>query len=163
MNQPADRLLAAYGPPESKRLHLVDFENLIGAGMYSSDYAFQTCEGYIRATNACLGDTFVIAAGPQNRQATIAGWHVGAPLYMFRTGKDGADLALIDLAASLREVEKFNHVFVGSGDGALALVADHLARKGVPFTVVVGKGGLSPKFKGYPTVKIGVSKNVSAY
>lgn len=163
MNQPADRLLEAYGPPESRRLHLVDFENLVGAGLYTPAFAYRVCEKYIRATRACKGDTFVIASGPQNRQATVSGWHFGAPIYMFRPGKDGADLALVELACSIRKLEKFDHVFVASGDGALAPVADLLASKGVPFTVVLGKGLQSPKFKGYPTVKIERQTNVGAF
>ena len=63
--------------------------------------------------------------------------------YRVRSGKDGADLALIDVLEHENVAARFSHVVIGSGDGIFGHSAASLAARGVRITVVSRPGSLS--------------------
>lgn len=154
MSPSVDELLTAVGPTKPTQVHILDLENLSGSGLLTREAVMHTCREYAECTHASRDDLFLIAAGPQNRTAVYEGWFMGKPVFQFRKGKDGADHALQNLMAQMSGIESFNHIYLASGDGGFAELANEVVERGVPFTVVVGKGKRSNKFNGYPTLNI---------
>jgi hypothetical protein len=64
--------------------------------------------------------------------------------YRVRSGRDGADLELIDVLEHENVATRFSHVVIGSGDGRFGVAAASLADRGVRITVVSRRGSLSP-------------------
>lgn len=64
---------------------------------------------------------------------------------IWRSGADGADLALINALANEGVERRFTHVTICSGDGIFAEVATWLSSHGVHVTVIVGRGLLSAR------------------
>jgi hypothetical protein len=56
--------------------------------------------------------------------------------HLWRSGQNGADLALLDVLENERVAERFEHVTICSGDGIFADAAAWLARADVDVTVV---------------------------
>jgi hypothetical protein len=65
----------------------------------------------------------------------------------WRSGPDGADLALLEVLETEQVEERFEHVTICSGDGIFAEAAARLAQQGVDTTVVALKGHLSARLK----------------
>jgi diacylglycerol kinase family enzyme len=63
--------------------------------------------------------------------------------YRVRSGKDGADLELIDVLEHENIAARFTHVVIGSGDGIFGQPAASLASRGVRITVVSRRGSLA--------------------
>jgi hypothetical protein len=68
-------------------------------------------------------------------------WLPGAR-YLVRSGPDGTDLALLDLADHERIAERFAQVTIASGDGTFAQAAASPATAGCRVTVVSLRAGL---------------------
>jgi len=86
----------------------------------------------------------------------VACSHHAAPAVMFefprarrlwRSGPDGADLALLDVLHGEPIESRFGLVTICSGDGIFADEAARLAHRGVNVTAVAGRGGLSAKLR----------------
>ncbi len=60
-----------------------------------------------------------------------------------RSGKDGADLELIDVLEHENVAARFRHVVIGSGDGGFSQAAADLAARGIHVTVVSRWGSLA--------------------
>ena len=63
--------------------------------------------------------------------------------YRVRSGKDGADLELIDVLEHENVAARFSHVVIASGDGLFGAAAASLAARGVYITVVSRRGSLA--------------------
>ena len=63
--------------------------------------------------------------------------------HLWRSGHDGADLALLDVLENERVDQRFGRVTLCSGDGIFAASAARLAGAGVNVTVVALKGHLA--------------------
>ncbi|MGH3282645.1 MAG: NYN domain-containing protein, partial [Trebonia sp.] len=63
--------------------------------------------------------------------------------YRVRSGKDGADLELLDVLEHENVATRFSHVVIGSGDGGFGRAAASLAARGVRITVVSRWGSLA--------------------
>jgi len=155
MERPVDNLLTAISSQEGCSIHFVDIENLAGSGFLTSEAVIETCYKYVQSTNASKKDLFCIAAGPQNKVAAFNGWVWGNTFYQFRKGKDGADNALVSFFEGIENPEKFERVFVASGDHSLATIAEKAEFRGIPVTVVTGKGAKSRLFSRFQTLSIG--------
>jgi hypothetical protein len=154
MTTPMEQVINWFLHSKAERLHLVDLENLSGSGTLEADGVGQVCADYITETGARPTDAFLIAAGPQNRQAAFDGWRFGNPVFKFQKGKDGADQALLAMFGQFQALENFNHFFLATGDAGLASIAEKVVQKGVPFTLVTGRGRRSSRYKGYPSIQI---------
>lgn len=149
MDRPVDKLLSAITLSNDVCLHFVDVENIAGSGLLTVEGVERLCKNYVAQSHAKSCDLFFVAAGPQNAMAVREGWKAGQTFYQFRKGKDGADLALVNFYQNIEHVEKYKGIFVASGDHSLEPIAEGSTRRGVPVTVVTGKGGLSRVFSGY--------------
>jgi hypothetical protein len=155
MVRPVDGLLRTISDGDTRSIHFVDIENLVGSGVINHWQVQSMCGKYVSKTNATINDLFFIAAGPQNRQATVEGWSWGHTFYQFRKGKDGADHALVDFFSSIERVAMFEQIYIASGDHGLKEIATKAHSCGIPVTVVTGKGKQSHVFFRFPHLAIG--------
>jgi diacylglycerol kinase family enzyme len=63
--------------------------------------------------------------------------------HLVRSGKDGADLELIDVLEHENVAARFRHVVIGSGDGGFSQAAANLMGRGIHVTVVTRWGSLA--------------------
>lgn len=147
-----DELLASVSTEECPQVHLIDIENLVCAGYFDVFAVRRIRHLYLTASGAGKSDLFLIASGPQNREAIYEGWPGAA--YMWRKGQDGADILLQEVFANLEKPENFQRLFIGSGDGRLASVADTAVKAGLPVTVIAIKAHLSRLFRFHHTVEL---------
>ena len=124
-----------------RALHLVDIENLAGAAVPSLDLVTEVQVRYL----ACLGfgadDQVVLAASHLGLLNAGLGWPHAR--YRVRSGKDGADLELIDVLEHENVAARFSRVVIGSGDGLFGAAAARLASRGVYVTVVSRRDSLA--------------------
>jgi hypothetical protein len=126
-----------------RALHVVDIENLAGAAVPSLSLVSAVQVRYL----ACLGfgfgadDQVVLAASHLALLNAGLGWPHAR--YRVRSGKDGADLELIDVLEHENVAARFSHVVIGSGDGMFGDAAARLAARGVNITVVSRRASLA--------------------
>lgn len=154
MDRPVDKMLSVISLSNDVCLHFIDVENIAGSGLLTVEGVKSLCTRYVLQSHAKPSDLFFVAAGPQNATAVREGWKAGQTFYQFRKGKDGADLALVNFYQNIEHVEAYKGIFVASGDHSLEPIAQGSARRGVPVTVVTGKGGLSRVFEGYDHLSV---------
>lgn len=154
MERPMDKMFEAISSPKTSRIHLLDVENLVGSGILTEYQVHELCDDYVRCTNCEADDLFLLAAGPQNRSAAVNGWSFGYSLYKFKKGKDGADQALVYLFEQIENPEKYSQIYLATGDGGLASIAETVNRLGIDLTVVSGKGKVSSEYRGYKHIKL---------
>ena len=124
-----------------RTLHVVDIENLAGAAIPSLDLVSEVQIRYL----ACLGfgtdDHVVLASSHLGLLNAGLGWPHAR--HLVRSGKDGADLELIDVLEHENVAARFRHVVIGSGDGMFGRAAESLRDRGVWVTVVSRPGSLA--------------------
>src|SRR4030081_3428284 len=100
-----------------RTLHVVDIENLAGAAIPSLDLVSAVQIRYL----ACLGfgadDHVVLATSHLGLLNAGIGWPHAR--HLVRSGKDGADLELLDVLEHENVDTRFRHVVIGSGDGGV--------------------------------------------
>lgn len=154
MTRALDPLLNVISAEPSANLHVIDIENLAGTGLVTEPMATDIGRKYADKIGAGASDVFLIAAGPQNKEALFNGWRIGRPVFQFRKGKDGADQALLSLFEQIEHPEKFSHIYLASGDGGLAPIAERSTRLGIDLTVVTGKGSTSWKYGRFDNIRM---------
>ena len=126
-------------------LHLIDIENLVGGGKPS----FEQIRGVqgIYAGRLTLGafDQVVVASSHLTLISAALGWPHAR--YRMRSGRDGADLELLDVLRYEKIAARFSRVIIGSGDGAFARAAASLGTAGVEVIVVSRRDSLSARLK----------------
>ncbi len=124
-----------------RALHVVDIENLAGAAIPSLDLVNAVQLRYL----ACLGfgadDHVVLATSHLGLLNAGLGWPHAR--HLVRSGRDGADLELIDVLEHENVATRFRHVVIGSGDGGFSEAAANLAARGIQVTVVSRWGSLA--------------------
>ena len=113
-------------PP--RRLHLIDVENLAGNPTPDAAQARNLLARYLLLVGVGTWDQVVIASSHLALKKTGC-WWPGAR-YLVRSGPDGADLALLDLARHERIAERFPQITIASGDGIFAQAAASLETTG---------------------------------
>ena len=124
-----------------RALHLVDIENLAGAPVPNLALVTEVQGRYLARLGVGVDDQVVMAASHRGLLDAAVGWPHAR--YRVRSGKDGADLALIDVLEHENVAARFSHVVIGSGDGIFGRSAASLAARGVRITVVSRHGSLS--------------------
>jgi hypothetical protein len=141
----SDRLHQA---PSAKRrfparaLHVVDIENLAGAPVPSLVQVVEVQGRYLARLDFGSDDLVVMAASHLGLLNVALGWPHAR--YRVRSGRDGADMELLDVLLHEDVAARFTHVVIGSGDGVFGPTAANLSERGVWVTVVSRKGSLSP-------------------
>jgi hypothetical protein len=123
-------------------LHVVDIENLAGTGDPSLDLVSQVQDWYLTTLGFGADDQVVMASSHHGFLNVALGWPHAR--YRVRSGRDGADLELLDVLEHENVATRFGHVIIASGDGGFCGVARSLAASGVWVTVVSRPGSLSP-------------------
>jgi hypothetical protein len=131
--------------PDSRRLHLVDVENLIGCPLPTLAEATRCHEDYAECAAVGPNDLVVVACNHGAAVPVGLGWR-GARL-LLRSGENGADLALIDVIANEDVADRFAGVVVASGDSRFADAVARLGVLGVEVTVVSGGRALSRRLQ----------------
>jgi NYN domain len=124
-------------------LHLIDIENLTGGGKPSSDQVRIVQRVYSGRLALGTLDQVVIASSHLTLLSAALGWPCAR--YRVRSGRDGADLELLDILAYEEVAARFTRVIIGSGDGAFARAAAGLTAAGVQVTVVSRRDSLSAR------------------
>jgi hypothetical protein len=154
MFRPIDPLLSAISEKGTKCIHFVDIENLLGTGQITSGEVQMVSREYQAQTQARESDLVFIAAGPRNRMATLSGWNWGHTFYQFQKGKDGADVALVNLFNSIQTLDGFHEIYIASGDHSLEPIANRARVCGSKVTIVTGKGKISYVFRSFPHISL---------
>ena len=124
-----------------RTLHLVDIENLAGAAIPSLGQVTEVQDQYAARLSFGAGDLVVMAASHLALLNAALGWPHAR--YRVRSGRDGADLALLDVLQNEDVAARFTHVVIGSGDGVFGQPAASLVSAGVHVTVVSRRDSLS--------------------
>jgi hypothetical protein len=124
-----------------RALHVVDIENLAGAAIPSLALVNDVQVRYLARLGFGADDQVVLAASHLALLNAGLGWPHAR--YRVRSGKDGADLELIDVLEHENVATRFSHVVIGSGDGLFGNTAASLAARGVHITVVSRRGSLA--------------------
>jgi hypothetical protein len=124
-------------------LHVIDIENLAGAGKPSFDQIRVVQGSYVGHVTFGALDQVVVASSHLTLLSAALGWPHAR--YRIRSGPDGADLELLDVLLYERIAARFTRVVIGSGDGAFARAAASLAAAGVQVIVVSRPDSLSSR------------------
>jgi len=125
----------------TRRLHLVDIENLAGCSLPGLGQVREALDLYADCLAFGAMDQVEIACSHLTLLNAALGWPHAH--YRVRSGPDGADLALLDVLRHENVAARFTHVAIGSGDHLFAEEAAWLARQGVWVTVVSRQRSLS--------------------
>lgn len=150
--------------PAGRRLHQIDIENLLGKAPNTAtrDEVHQALERYRAAARPAPGDHVVIASNPA-WSCTLAELWPGAAIRC-RCGQDGAEKELLDVIDVRTAAERYDAVWVASGDGRFTeFVADVRAR-GQEVVVVGRKGSIAATLRraASATVAFGPGRSVRA-
>lgn len=126
-----------------RHIHLIDIENLAGTPLPTTEQVAEVRSAYQRYIEH--GDHVVLACS-HKAYATV-GWAWPDARHLLRSGEDGADLALLEVLDTERVAERYDCVFVGSGDGIFAGPTAALGGQGVPVTVVSRPESLSRRLE----------------
>jgi hypothetical protein len=124
-----------------RALHVVDIENLAGAAIPSLDLVNEVQLRYLARLGFGADDHVVLATSHLGLLNAGLGWPHAR--HLVRSGKDGADLELIDVLEHENVDTRFRHVVIGSGDGGFSQAAADLAARGILVTVVSRWGSLA--------------------
>jgi hypothetical protein len=130
---------------DGRRIILVDIENLVGGGVSE-----------IEVANAALAAINPIIGNEEHDQTVIGVSHFSAlasgcarpnARLVMRSGKNGADLALLEVLECENIEERFGQVVLVSGDGIFTESVARLGSCGVRVTVVAREGSLSRRLR----------------
>lgn len=124
---------------------LIDIENLLGTPMPTTlevDLVLAALADLIPGFNEAQR---VVACS--HRAARTVSFACPTERRLWRSGPDGADLALLDVLETEHVEERFDSVTICSGDGIFASVTARIAEHGVDTTVVALKGHLAARLK----------------
>ena len=124
-----------------RTLHVVDIENLAGAAIPTLTRVAEVQGQYLALLRFGADDQVVLAVNHLALLNAGLGWPNAR--YRVRSGKDGADIELLDVLEHENVAARFSHVVIGSGDGGFGRAAASLATRGVHVTVVSRRGSLA--------------------
>jgi hypothetical protein len=132
--------------PESER-HLVflDIENIVGGPRATAGEVSQA-HSELREVIPDIDAVQLIVACSHKAARAMAFEFPGA-LRLWRSGPNGADLALINQMGDLRVMRRFGHVTLCSGDGIFTESLAGLAAVGIKTTVVSQADRLSRRLR----------------
>jgi len=125
------------------RVVLADVENLLGTANPSLQEVVEIRQDVLDLLGNIDGTHFEIACSHRAAAAVRFGFPEGR--HQWRSGEDGADLALIDVLIHENVLGRFDEVVIASGDGIFAPWATRLARAGIRCTVICRRDSLSAR------------------
>jgi hypothetical protein len=128
----------------ARALHLVDIDNLLGdPATHDEREIGRTVHAYRDVASFEEGDHVVVATSPFGRHAFAIGTAWPGAQHLWRKGRDGADLALLEQAAWAMETGSFDRVVIGSGDRIFLAALEWFEGVGVPVEVVSRRRSLA--------------------
>ena len=125
---------------KERTLHLIDVENLTGSPSPSPE----NVRWHQLAYEALhVGPTDLVVIAYSHHAAPSVRWEWRRARHLWRSGKDGADSALLQVIAQERVAERFDSVVLASGDGIFTDAVARLGTQGVEVTVVSRPESLS--------------------
>jgi hypothetical protein len=124
-----------------RSLHLVDIENLAACAAPSLALIRAVHDCYIERMALRTFDQVVVASSHLTLLNAALAWPHAQ--YRVRSGRDGADLELLDVLRHENVAARFAHVVIGSGDGIFTSAVAQLASAGAWVTVVSRQSSLS--------------------
>ena len=125
---------------------LVDIENMFSGAFFCSAQV-TVLRSVVEGAVDLPDDVQVVVAASSMEGLFQAGWGWSGARAVWRPGKDGADLALADVALHESIASRFARVVICSGDGLFAVVARYLLLRGVAVCVVAIPGSLSQSLR----------------
>jgi hypothetical protein len=127
----------------NRTLVAVDLENLVG-GANPSNELLERAVSMIETLRDPSNQVVVAAS---HRLAVRAAWRLPWARWRWRSGPDGADLALVDVLEHERVGQRFTEVVVVSGDGIFSEPVASLGAAGVHTVVVASPCQLSKRLR----------------
>ncbi|HAM21428.1 MAG TPA: hypothetical protein DCQ04_03995 [Actinobacteria bacterium] len=127
----------------TRKIHLVDIENLCGTPRPSRRLVQEVRDRYINFVPLGTHDHVVLACNHGACLDVGLGWP--GPRLLVRSGHDGADQALLDVLADEGIEVRFTGVVIASGDGIFTEAAARLAQAGLEVLVVSRIAALSKR------------------
>lgn len=127
-----------------RTIHLIDIENLCAGAFPSAHLAASVRTAYL----AQLGGAqhhYVVACS--HKAFSSVAWAWPAARRLVRSGENGADMALLDVARTEHLASRYDHVVIASGDGIFAELAAQLATDGVNITVIARPESTSKRLR----------------
>jgi hypothetical protein len=129
----------------NRHLVLIDVENIAGSP-YPTPPELAAVEQELHSVIADLDEAQRVVACSHRAARRVAFSFPGA-LHRWRSGVDGADLALLDELSDLRVMHRYGRVTLCSGDGIFADSLAALAQAGLETEVVARASALSGRLK----------------
>jgi hypothetical protein len=133
------------GKTPERHLVLIDMENIARCPCPTAVEASAAHVGLRKAVPELDAGQVVVACN--HRAAATVSFEFPSALRLWRSGPDGADLALIDQMRDLRVMRRFDRVTLCSGDGIFAETVAALALAGIHTTVVSWADRLSRRLR----------------
>ncbi|MCQ9368646.1 NYN domain-containing protein [Brevibacterium sp. 91QC2O2] len=130
----------------SRRLVLVDIENVVGGGVCMPHEVQRAQTAVVTAVGLRPGDQVILACGRFGADVVGFEWE-GARRLLFREGPDGADLELLEVLGNEHVEERYSEVVLVSGDGIFAEIVARLGQFGVDVTVASLPDSCSKRLK----------------
>lgn len=117
-----------------RHLILIDIENLAGTASPTREEVEAVVEGLRDVVPGFDDDQKIVACS--HHAAQIVAFSFPRARHLWRSGVDGADLALLDVLDNEHVEERFERLTICSGDGIFATSAAWLAGAGVEVAAV---------------------------
>jgi len=128
--------------PMIRTLHALDLENLCQSSSLTSEDVRATATAYYAAVPMDDRDHIVLSVSHHNAFSAFFSWP-GLARRLLGSGRDGADLQLIEVLYTENIPARFDRVVLGSGDGIFAPAVTWLRDQGVEVTIVARTGSIS--------------------
>jgi hypothetical protein len=131
---------------KQRSVHLIDIENLCCESNPTTEHVRQARDAYFEKTQPGDNDLFFVTVSSKNNlEAAVFGW--GQASFSCQEGHDGADILLAKMMLEDDLENRFDKVYLASGDGGLAPFARSLISKGVDVEVVAVPRALSVQYR----------------
>ena len=131
---------------KGRAIHLIDIENLCREANPTQEHVAIAKAAYFQKVKPGPNDLFHVTVSSKNNMAAASfGW--GKAAFACKEGHDGADILLAELMLNGDLGERFEKVYLGSGDGGLAPFASHLMKKGIEVEIISVPEALSTQYR----------------
>lgn len=131
--------------PRGRHLILIDIENLT-ASPSPTRTEVESAIAELRSAVPTYDDEQRVVACSHHAAPTVAFAFPGAR-HLWRSGRDGADTALLEVLENERVADRYDRVTICSGDGIFTETVAWLACRGVEVTVVSRSGHLATRLQ----------------
>ena len=131
------------GAGGDRALHLIDLENLCGAGSTTAEDAARILAAYVDAVKIGPADSIHIGVAHHMATAVMPVLCVFPGRLHVRSGRDGAETALLESIDLAHISTRFSRLIIASADRTFTEAANEARRLGMTVWQVTGRGGLS--------------------